>query len=162
MNLKDYQQQIIKVAESQIGVVEPESVKYFTDTDYPDPTGRTPYCAAFCNWVLKRVGVEGVTPALVAKIHRAESLISKVRFVGEKEMLPGSGHADAFSFSYWGWECDEEIIGAIVVFSFSHVSIYHGNGRFLGGNQSKAHEVMIESINMDDAIHWRLPLDVEV
>jgi len=121
----------LKVAESQIGVTEPESAKYFSATDFDGPLGYAPYCAAFVNWVLRKAG------------------------------LSGTGHANAISFANWGVEVDEGTLGAIVVFEWDnghhHVSFYHGGGKFLGGNQTSYHEVCNEHISFGYAIAWRWP-----
>jgi uncharacterized protein (TIGR02594 family) len=119
--------------EAEKGVREPDSVKYFTATDFGAPQGDTPYCAAFANWCLAQVGIKG------------------------------SGHADAISFAYWGKDVsDTKSYGAIVVFEWSngqhHVTFNAGNGKFLGGNQTNAHEVVEESLPLDSAIAWRMPV----
>jgi flagellar protein FlgJ len=118
-------------AEQEIGVVEPESAKYFSATDYDGPKGYAPYCAAFANWCLEKAGVKG------------------------------TGHANAISFANWGVEVPEHTHGAIVVFEWDnghhHVSFYAGDGEFLGGNQTRAHEVCREHISFDYAIAWRMP-----
>ena len=126
------------VARKEIGVEEPDSLKYFDATDYDDPGGRTPYCAAFANWCLKQVGIKG------------------------------SGHADAVSFAKWGKDVSDDMpVGAVVVFRWStgqhHVSFfsgpgqYEGEGMFLGGNQTSEHEVCEESLPLGRAIAWRWP-----
>jgi uncharacterized protein (TIGR02594 family) len=119
--------------EAKKGVREPESVKYFTATDFGIPQGDTPYCAAFANWCLAQVGIKG------------------------------SGHADAISFADWGKDVsDSKPYGAIVVFEWSsgghHVSFSAGDGKFLGGNQTDAHEVVEESLPLGSAIAWRMPV----
>jgi uncharacterized protein (TIGR02594 family) len=118
--------------EAEKGIREPESVKYFTATDFGAPQGNTPYCAAFANWCLAQVGIKG------------------------------SGHATAISFANWGKDVtDTKPYGAIVVFEWSdgqhHVTFNAGNGKFLGGNQTNAHEVVEESLPLDSAIAWRMP-----
>ena len=122
----------LTIARGEIGVEEPDSVKYFEATDYDDPEGDTPYCAAFVNWCLKQVGIKG------------------------------SGHADAISFRRWGKDVSQDKpIGAVVVFTWSsgqhHVSFYAGAGNFLGGNQTSEHEVCEESLPLGRAIAWRWP-----
>jgi uncharacterized protein (TIGR02594 family) len=118
--------------EAEKGIREPESVKYFTATDFGTPQGDTPYCAAFANWCLAQVGIKG------------------------------SGSAMAISFAHWGEDVSgTKPYGAIVVFEWSngqhHVSFNAGNGKFLGGNQTNDHEVVEESLPLDSAIAWRMP-----
>jgi len=116
------------IAEKEIGVKEPDDLKYFSATNYPNPDGHTPYCSAFENWCLKQVGIKG------------------------------TGSAAAFSWKHWGKDVsDTKPFGAIVVFSFSHVAFKHHGENFIGGNQKGDHEVCIEHIPMEDAIAWRMP-----
>jgi len=118
----------MEIAEKEIGVKEPDDLKYFSATDYPNPNGKTPYCSAFENWCLKQAGIKG------------------------------TGSAAAFSWKTWGKDVsDDKPVGAVVVFSFSHVAFYYGDGKFLGGNQTGEHEVCVEHIPMADAIAWRMP-----
>jgi len=119
--------------EARKGVREPESVKYFTATDFGAPQSNTPYCAAFANWCLAQVGIKG------------------------------SGQLSAISFANWGKDVsDTEPYGAIVVFEWSdgqhHVTFNAGNRKFLGGNQTNAHEVVEESLPLDSAIACRMPV----
>ena len=120
------------VARKEIGVEEPDSIKYFEATDYEDPEGDTPYCAAFVNWCLAQVGIKGTRSAA------------------------------AISWRDWGKDVsDEKPVGAIVVFTWSnghhHVTFYSGGGQFLGGNQTSEHEVCEESLPLGRAIAWRWP-----
>lgn len=126
----------IRVALKEVGVEEPNPriLDYFKDTDYPDPTARTAYCAAFANYCLDQAGYKG------------------------------SGHANAVSFQDWGRDVSKtRPLGCVAVFAFGptehHVSFWMGNGKFLGGNQTREHEVCIEAIPVARAIAWRMPAD---
>ena len=135
MDRQTYLKELWKVAEAEIGTEEPESVKYFEATDYDSPSGHDPYCAAFVNWCLAKIDIRGTR------------------------------NAAAISFRDWGRKVPEGTIGAIVVWEWDsgghHVNFYHGGGGYLGGNQTSAHEVCLEGINMDYSIAWRLPMGVQ-
>jgi uncharacterized protein (TIGR02594 family) len=119
------------IATKEIGVMEPDDLKYFQATSWPNPPANTPSCAAFVGWCLKQVGIKGTDSAA------------------------------AISYLHWGQDIEEtKPIGAVVVFSFNtghHVSFYAGSGQFLGGNQTREHEVIQESIPLKNAIAWRWP-----
>lgn len=143
------------VAEKELGVVEPEAMKYFSATDYPSKwlNSKTPYCAAFANWCLKKTGIKG------ARLGLPKKLLSMAL---EKLGIQGSGHADAMSFAKWGKDVSKEKpFGCIVVFKWStgghHVAFNYGEGKFLGGNQTSKHKVCIESLPINRAIAWRMP-----
>jgi uncharacterized protein (TIGR02594 family) len=145
----------LDIAREEDGVEEPESVKYFTATNYDDPQGSTPYCAAFVGWCLIKAGKKGTRSAA------AKSYVTYGKDVSETKPA-----------------------GAIVVFRWQsggyHVTFYAGGKRsiaghgsflgtaglpygkkgykgYLGGNQTPEHRVCEEDLPLSRAIAWRWP-----
>ncbi len=108
--------------------------KYFDSSSYPSGTYKTNWCAAFVNWCFEQteefrgtnpianVAAYDWLPSVLAKEHRSD-------IDGWKNSVKLESVKDAF-------------VGAIIVFSHSHVAIVVGQSEdrksliYLGGNQS--------------------------
>jgi uncharacterized protein (TIGR02594 family) len=131
----------LEIATAEIGVKEipgnednPRIVEYNQCTMLKATDDETPWCSAFCNWVLKQLGIEG------------------------------TGSARARVWLYWGREVEIPVPGCIVVLRrgnppAGHVGFFvrkapGGLIKVLGGNQNDC--VKVSSYKEADVLgyHW--------
>jgi len=131
------------VALDEVGVSEivgaednPRILEYHQATSLKASNDETPWCAAYVNWVLSQVNIEG------------------------------TDRANARSFTHWGLPLEEPKYGCIVVLKRGdnkfngHVGFYvnslpNGRIQLLGGNQGN--KVSVAAFKKSDVIAYRWP-----
>ena len=144
MTGEELRKRCLEIATAEIGVKEicgdrdnPRIVEYHQCTALKATDDETPWCSSFCNWVLKRLGIEG------------------------------TGSAAARSWLRWGAALDEPLPGCIAVLRrgkppSGHVGFFvrkaqGGLIKVLGGNQGDC--VKVSPYKEADVLGYRWIVD---